>query len=227
MRTRALVAAVAAVVTLTGCASASDLPTTVGATAPIAPSVQGGTPVPAVIGRHVSEARRVLEEAGFRVNEVEQRDCLLVDRAEATAPAPGTPIAAGSTVTLTYSGVPPGASCAYNPEEHAWDFLEWADGRGSPFRLFDRRLGDLTEPPATWERAADIAHAAYSLVATDAGTPAQPTLTATEAACDGDCAPAIAVQLRLAGKRYAAFTLLLRRSRIVDYVLEQARPIAP
>ena len=173
---------------LAGCA-ADDTPRTVGKTAPIAPATPGGTSVPPVLGRDIRDARALIAHAGLRVNEVQQLDCGLIERVTEAAPVPGTPVAPDSTITLTYSEAPPNASCAYTPEAMAWDFLDWAAGRGSSSLRFARQLGAPQAPPPAWKHAGDIARVAVSLVPTGDGTSAQPTLNARYATCppSADC----------------------------------------
>jgi len=197
----------------------------------IAPSLSGGTAVPAVVGRPREEARRLLQEAGFQVNEVVQLDCRLIGRTTATEPAPGTPVTPGSTITLKYSDAMPNASCAYTAEEHAWEFLDWARGRGDGRPMFAPDLGAPTVPPAGWKDASKIANAASSLLPTVTGQQ-QPTLIASDGRCPptADCFAEswIDVRLELAGEPYAAFRLLLdRHGWISDYGLVTPPHVAP
>jgi len=197
-------------------------------TATVAPTDSAA--VPAVVGRRLGAARSVLEQAGFTVHEVVRRDCRLVGRVTATSPAPGTPTRVGSTVTLTYSDATPTGSCAYLPEERAWDFLDWAREHGSPPPLFTSDLGDLKSPPATWEHAADIARTTFALLPTGGGGSAQPALTASYEKCPplADCNVAtwLRVTLTLDEQPYAEFTLPLLHGLIAGYRLESG-PTSP
>jgi hypothetical protein len=184
--------------------------------------LDGGTPVPAVIGLPVEEAHHLLTKAGFDVREVQRLDCLTARRVEGTTPTPGTPIAAGSTVTLTYSDVSAGGDCLYAAQERAWEFLDWASGRVTQPPRFARSVGDPVSPPASWAHATEIAEAAFTLRPTGDGISAQPALSAQYAGCAHAAAclgeePRVDVRLTLAGQPYAAFRLFLRRGMISGF----------
>jgi len=86
--------------------------------------------IPSVFGYDTESAMGLLEAAGLNVIVRPQSGCDDIGRALRTEPATGVRFWPGDTVTLVAGAAPPNARCAQTPRTEAWEFVDFANGRG-------------------------------------------------------------------------------------------------
>ena len=87
--------------------------------------------IPSVFGYDGASATRLLESRGLEVATKPDYTCGTTGRATRTDPAVGSRFQPGDLVTLYVTQVPPNARCVWPaPQDSAWQFLDFANGRG-------------------------------------------------------------------------------------------------
>jgi hypothetical protein len=117
--------------------------------------------VPSVFSYDGQSARTLLESRGYVVQTKVELSCADADRALRTEPAVGTRVGPGSTVVLVVSSMGT-RRCPPPLDQEAWEFLDFANGRGPAPRFSPRvdlyfdgiHTGTLTADqavdPSTW-----------------------------------------------------------------------------
>jgi hypothetical protein len=95
--------------------------------------------VPSLFGYDAASARALLEGLGLRVTEEQVAYCDLEGRVVGTSPRTGARFAPGHAITI-HTAVPsdPSCSASYVDRAAAWEFVDFANGRGPAPRFSDR-----------------------------------------------------------------------------------------
>ena len=138
---------------------ALDPPKTDPAAAPTAPPAPAGVALPDVGGQYESQAKTVLEAAGFKV-EIDRRPSrerargMVADQ----SPSPGTPVAPGSTVAIVVSSGPPRQIVIVNTigfsVDEAARMLQ-ASGLNVDIAVEDPPDGVKARPGRVWKQSPD------------------------------------------------------------------------
>jgi hypothetical protein len=116
--------------------------------------------IPSVFGYDAESAQQLLEDKGLMVTVRPSSGCGDIGRALSTEPATGTRFAPGDPVTLEVGSLAI-AHCPYSARTGAWEFIDFANGRGPAPAFADKVTlyvdGQLTAT-LTAEQAADPAN---------------------------------------------------------------------
>jgi PASTA domain-containing protein len=106
--------------------------------------------VPSLFGYDVAAAQSMLSRRGFDVTLKPGRACQVQDRVVATDPPTGTTYEPGDPITV-YASVPADISCLtdYQDVAAAWQFLDFANDRGSAPAFADRVVVYYSDGPGT------------------------------------------------------------------------------
>jgi hypothetical protein len=116
--------------------------------------------VPSLFGYDVASAQAMLSQRGLAVTLRPLRACEVQDRVVATDPPTGTTYSPGDPITV-YTSVPADITCLTDYQDVAagWQFLDFANDRGTAPAFTDRVVVYYSDGPGTIVRhAEDAAH---------------------------------------------------------------------